>query len=193
MCHSKDGCLLRFVLFLSLTSSLIAACRTFDEEPGVSNLFKKSYTGYTLEGQAQTCYPQGRQEDCPPSFQAQQEFHKACTQAGFEAYFCRCDHYLCSSLVPTDKLLPTTELSQPFSETTPSEASEFSGFDLKGAKQRCQAIKPGQMCTMVYTEAEAFAAKCRSLGHKAFQCGCHAYLCSNKIAFESSQPSATSP
>ena len=56
------------------------------------------------------------------------------------------------------------------------------GFDLAGNPKSCKAMPSSTVCTMVYTESDNFAARCRKEGFKATQCGCHDYICSKKLA-----------
>lgn len=66
-----------------------------------------------------------------------------------------------------------------------SEASEFTGYDLKGEKRTCKEMPKDMMCTMQMTPEDEFGMKCKEAGHTAFQCGCHDWLCSENLAAES--------
>lgn len=60
-------------------------------------------------------------------------------------------------------------------------AKGFTGFDLEGNQRSCAAMAADTMCTMEVTPSDMLALKCREAGHEAFQCGCHDWLCSEKM------------
>ncbi len=76
-------------------------------------------------------------------------------------------------------------LSESKSENTLTVSGEWKGYDLKGEQRSCKEIPKDVMCTMQMTESDTFAQKCKEAGHQAFQCGCHDWLCSENIGFES--------
>lgn len=71
-----------------------------------------------------------------------------------------------------------------------SDADEpkFTGYDMKGEKQSCPPMKEEFACTMMMAPSDFFGMQCREMGHKAFQCGCHYWLCDKKIKFEQNNP-----
>jgi hypothetical protein len=62
------------------------------------------------------------------------------------------------------------------------------GYDMSGKEATCPVIATENlMCTMVFGPEDAYAAACKQAGHTAYMCGCHRYLCSQKIAFDASK------
>ena len=55
------------------------------------------------------------------------------------------------------------------------------GYDMTGKERSCKPIEATTVCTMVYTESDAYANKCRDAGFEAVQCACHDYICSGNI------------
>ncbi len=61
------------------------------------------------------------------------------------------------------------------------EVRMVDGFGIKGEAKSCSPMDPGTICTTSYTDEDRWADKCRASGAQATQCGCHAYICSEKL------------
>lgn len=64
------------------------------------------------------------------------------------------------------------------------EGAGFTGYDMKGEKQTCPPMNPEMACTMMMAPSDFFGMECREQGLKAYQCGCHYWLCEKPIKFE---------
>ena len=63
-------------------------------------------------------------------------------------------------------------------------SNDFVGYDMKGEKQSCPPMNQEMACTMMMAPSDFFGMQCRDQGLKAFQCGCHYWLCEKPIKFE---------
>jgi hypothetical protein len=61
---------------------------------------------------------------------------------------------------------------------------DYTGYTMKGEHISCSKPKPGQACTTIYGPDEKFKQACTDAGYKAYTCGCHDYLCEEKISFD---------
>jgi hypothetical protein len=58
------------------------------------------------------------------------------------------------------------------------DSKAYWGLDKDGLKRACHPLAPDEViCTLEYTEGDAFADDCRLKGGQVIQCGCHDYLC----------------
>ncbi len=58
------------------------------------------------------------------------------------------------------------------------EIQTFTGLDKDGQKRACHPLTPNEViCTLEYSEGDAYADDCRAKGGQVVQCGCHDYLC----------------
>lgn len=57
----------------------------------------------------------------------------------------------------------------------------FTGYDMEGKKQSCPPMQKDIACTMMMAPSDFFAMECKDQGLKAFQCGCHYWLCEKPI------------
>lgn len=58
------------------------------------------------------------------------------------------------------------------------QKATYTGLDHLGKEKTCSEMKP-EACTEIFTEADAYAQKCKTDGKKVIQCGCHDYICLN--------------
>lgn len=54
------------------------------------------------------------------------------------------------------------------------------GFNSDGTFSEC-VIPKDTVCTEVFEPGDAFGMQCEKEGHEKFFCGCHTYLCSDKV------------
>ena len=75
------------------------------------------------------------------------------------------------------------------SHASQEKATVLSGFDIDGNSKECGKMAEDTMCTMMMTDNDYYAQECRKQGFEAFQCGCHDWICSEKIEYSKSAKS----
>lgn len=71
----------------------------------------------------------------------------------------------------------------------PPLVTEYSGWNKNGTWQTCQVVHREPIaCTTIYGPDEEFRDACTKSGARAFTCGCHSYLCSERLSGGNSGP-----
>ena len=81
-----------------------------------------------------------------------------------------------------DKAPPTNKLPPVMKEDgkLPPDV-KVSGFDLNGVAKECSKSASPQPCSAIYGPVQAYGARCVSLGHHAYTCGCDSIICDTKL------------
>jgi hypothetical protein len=74
--------------------------------------------------------------------------------------------------------------TQDKTEGIATKKTDFTGFDMNGNQRSCAPMDPNIACTMMMAPSDFYGMKCKEMGLKAYQCGCHDWLCEKPIAFE---------
>ena len=81
-----------------------------------------------------------------------------------------------------DKAPPTNKLPPVMKEDgkLPPDV-KVSGFDLNGVAKECSKSASLLRCPAIYGPVQAYGARCVSLGHHAYTCGCDSIICDTKL------------
>ncbi|MDD9951681.1 MAG: hypothetical protein OXT67_08970 [Zetaproteobacteria bacterium] len=81
---------------LSLCLSVFVACRTRSQPLPGDDLYRTSFTGYNMEGDAQLCYQELHLDRCSPVAEDTSNFMHECIAKNYNVYRCSCTKFLCS-------------------------------------------------------------------------------------------------
>lgn len=100
------------------------------------------------------------------------DFTSRCSAKGMVVKTCACGDYICVN--PSD-------LDQKANNKGKPGELEFTGYDMSGNQVSCTNPRTELACTAIYGPEEEFSKKCEAKGYQSYTCGCHDYLCSEKV------------
>jgi hypothetical protein len=157
------------LLFLIQFSTISCELNDIQNPEGMAVAYElradESFVGEDIDGETRRCV-ESSQFTCTEIFTEEDQYGLDCLRDGDIAIQCGCHDWICISEDPFD--------------------IDKHGFDINGDPKSCVPVNLKSnndfiACTMDFNPEDQFGTDCEAAGHEAIKCGCHDWLCVEKI------------